>query len=85
MRDRALLGVMVYTFARVSAVLELDVGDYFQVGRRMWFRFTEKGGRHHEMPAHHTLWSTTWRRIGRGSNLTRWGADSAVGPSVTRS
>ena len=63
---------MVYTFARVSAVLELDVGDYFQVGRRMWFRFTEKDGRHHEMPAHHTLWSTTWRRIGRGSNLTRW-------------
>ena len=54
-RDRALLGTMVYTFARVSAVLALDVEDYFQVGRRMVFRFTEKGGRHHEMPAHHTL------------------------------
>ncbi len=54
-RDRALLGVMVYTFARISAVLALDVGDYYQVGRRMMFRFLEKGGRHHEMPAHHTL------------------------------
>ena len=54
-RDRALLGVMVYTFARISAVLALELGDYYQVGRRMMFRFTEKGGRHHEMPAHHTL------------------------------
>lgn len=55
LRDRALLGVMTYTFARISAVLTLDVTDYFQVGRRMVFRFTEKGGLHHEMPAHHTL------------------------------
>ena len=54
-RDRAILGVMVYTFARISAVLALDLEDYFQVGRKMVFRFLEKGGRHHEMPAHHTL------------------------------
>ena len=54
-RDRALLGVMVYTFARISAVLALDLSDYYQVGRRMMFRFTEKGGRHHEMLTHHTL------------------------------
>ncbi|MGE3563035.1 MAG: tyrosine-type recombinase/integrase [Phycisphaerales bacterium] len=54
LRDRALLGVMVYTFARVSAVTGLDVSDYYQVGRRMMIRLTEKGGRHHEMPAHHT-------------------------------
>lgn len=54
LRDRALLGVMVYTFARVSAVTGLDVPDYYQVGRRMMIRLTEKGGRHHEMPAHHT-------------------------------
>ena len=54
LRDRALLGVMVYTFARIGGVLALDLADYFQVGRRMMFRFAEKGGRHHEMPAHHT-------------------------------
>ncbi|MGD9693606.1 MAG: tyrosine-type recombinase/integrase [Phycisphaerales bacterium] len=54
LRDRALLGVMVYTFARVSAVTGLDVPDYYQAGRRMIIRLTEKGGRHHEMPAHHT-------------------------------
>ena len=55
LRDRALLGVMTYTFARISAVLALDIEDYYQVGKRMVFRFHEKGGRHHEMPAHHTL------------------------------
>lgn len=54
LRDRALLGVMVYTFARIGAVLALDAGDYYQNGRRMMFRFAEKGGRHHEMPGHHT-------------------------------
>ncbi len=48
------MGVMVYTFARISAVCALDVRDYYQVGRRMNFRFQEKGGRHHVMPAHHT-------------------------------
>lgn len=54
-RDRALLGVMVYTFARVSAVCGLDVDDYYQNGRRMMIRLTEKGGRHHDMPAHHSV------------------------------
>jgi len=37
-RDRALLGVMTYTFARIFEVLALDVSDYYQVGRRMVFR-----------------------------------------------
>ncbi len=55
LRDRALLGTMVYTFARVSAVVGLDLGDYYQVGRRMMFRFEEKGGREQQMPAHHTV------------------------------
>jgi integrase len=31
---RALIGVMVYTFARVGAVLQMNVGDYFSQGRR---------------------------------------------------
>ncbi len=53
-RDRALLGVMVYTFGRISAVLGLDIEDYYQVGRTMKIRLMEKGGKHHEMPAHHT-------------------------------
>jgi site-specific recombinase XerD len=53
MRDRALIGVMVFSFARVSAVIGMNVSDYYPQGRRMWFRLHEKGGKHHEVPAHH--------------------------------
>lgn len=53
LRDRALIAVMVYSFARVSAVVGMNVADYFPQGRRMWFRLSEKGGKHHEVPAHH--------------------------------
>ena len=52
-RDRALIAVMVYSFARVSATLGMNVEDCFQQGRRMWFRLHEKGGKHHDVPAHH--------------------------------
>jgi site-specific recombinase XerD len=50
LRDRALIGVMIYTFARVSAVLSMNVADYFSQGRRGWLRFHEKGGKEHEAP-----------------------------------
>ena len=53
LRDRALIGVMVYSFARVGAVVGMDVADYFQEGKRWWFRLHEKGGKEHEVPAHH--------------------------------
>jgi integrase len=55
LRDRALIGVMVYTFARVNAVLEMKVRDYFIQGRRGWVRLHEKGGKEHEVPCHHNL------------------------------
>lgn len=52
-RDRAIIGVMVYSFARVGAVVGMNVEDYFQQGKRWWFRLHEKGGKRHEVPAHH--------------------------------
>jgi integrase/recombinase XerD len=55
LRDHALLAVMGYTFARVSAVVTLRVEDYFQQGRRSWVRLHEKGGKRHEVPCHHSL------------------------------
>ncbi len=55
LRDRALIGVMVYTFARVNAVLEMKVRDYYVQGRRGWVRLHEKGGKVHQMPCHHNL------------------------------
>jgi site-specific recombinase XerD len=50
LRDRALISVMIYTFARVGAVLQMNVGDYFSQGRRGWIRLHEKGGKEHEAP-----------------------------------
>jgi integrase len=55
MCDRALIGVMVYSFARVNAVLAMKVKDYFIQGRRGWVRLHEKGGKGHEVPCHHML------------------------------
>jgi site-specific recombinase XerD len=55
LRDRALIGVMVYSFARISAVVAMEVEDYFSNGKRWWLRLHEKGGKRHEMPAHHKL------------------------------
>ena len=55
LRDRAIIGVMVYSFARVSAALAMDRGDVFPMHHRLWLRLTEKGGKHHEMPCHHNL------------------------------
>lgn len=55
LRDRALIGLMIYSFARVGAALAMKREDLFVQGRRLWLRFHEKGGKRHEMPCHHLL------------------------------
>ena len=55
LRDRALIGVMVYSFARIGAALAMRVEDAFVQRRRLWLRLHEKGGKLHEMPCHHIL------------------------------
>ena len=55
LRDRALIGLMVYTFARVGAAISMKVEDFYVQGRRGWVRLHEKGGKEHEMPTHHNL------------------------------
>lgn len=55
LRDRALIGLMVYSFARVGAALAMNIEDVFSQGRRLWVRLFEKGGQVHEMPCHHAL------------------------------
>ena len=55
LRDRALIGLMTYSFARVGAVLKMKVKDYFVQGRRGHVRLHEKGGKEHEVPCHHNL------------------------------
>lgn len=55
LRDRALIGLLVYTFARVGAVVKMRVEDVYTQSRRSWVRLHEKGGKRHEMPCHHRL------------------------------
>ena len=53
LRDRALVSVMRYSFARVSAVIGMRRQDYFRQERQGWLRLHEKGGTRHDVPAHH--------------------------------
>jgi hypothetical protein len=46
---------MLYSFARVSAVLKPKVDDYYHNGARRRLKLHEKGGKEHEMPVHHLL------------------------------
>jgi site-specific recombinase XerD len=53
-RDKAIIAMMIFTFARVSAVMNLNAGDVYQVGRHLKVMYREKGGQQHEMPLHHS-------------------------------
>ena len=55
LRDRALIGLMVFSFARIGAAVGMKVEDVYVQARRLWVRLHEKGGKVHEMPCHHTL------------------------------
>jgi site-specific recombinase XerD len=55
LRDRALIALMGYTFARVGAVVQMKVEDYYIQKRRGWVRLHEKGGKVNELPCHHNL------------------------------
>ena len=59
LRDRALIAVMTYAFARVSAALAMQVEDYYTQGHRSYFRLHEKGGKFLVVPAHHTAQAYT--------------------------
>jgi integrase/recombinase XerD len=60
LRDKAIrfswgIGVMAYTFARVSAACRLRVSDYLDLGRQTFIRVQEKGGVEREIPCHPNL------------------------------
>src|SRR5580704_2716013 len=55
LRDRAIIAVMTYTFARVGAVVALTAEDYYSQKKRWWLRLHEKNGKLNEMPCHHKL------------------------------
>ena len=55
LRDRALISLMAYSFARIAAALGMKVEDVFTQNRRLRLRLREKGGKDHAMPCHHNL------------------------------
>jgi integrase/recombinase XerD len=55
LRDRALIALMGYTFARVGAAVSMKVEDYYVQKRRGWVRLHEKGGKVNELPCRHNL------------------------------
>ena len=55
LRDRALIGTMLYTFGRVGAVIAMDVEDYRFSNHQRSFLLHEKGGKEHQVPAHHKI------------------------------
>ena len=44
---------MLYSVARVSAVIGMRRQDYFRQECQGWLRLHEKGGKRHDVPAHH--------------------------------
>src|SRR5712671_6256583 len=55
LRYRALIGLMVYSFARIGAALGMAAEDVYTHNRHLWVRLREKGGKRHAMPCHHNL------------------------------
>jgi site-specific recombinase XerD len=55
LRDRALIAVLTYSFARIGAALAMRVADIRAQGAGWELRLQEKGGRQHAMPCHHAL------------------------------
>jgi integrase len=55
LRDKAIIAAMVFSFARISALLAMKVEDYVCAGRRASLRLHEKGGKHTLVPVHPAL------------------------------
>src|SRR3954470_13477605 len=55
LRDRALIGTLLFTTARIGAALRCKVGDYYREGYGRMLCLREKGGKEHRVPVHHQL------------------------------
>ena len=82
LRDRALIGIMAYSFARVSAVVSMRVEDYYSAGRRWWVRLHEKGGKRHEMPCHHNQEASLDAYLQRPRSSKRRSLPSSARPAA---
>lgn len=55
LRDRAVIGILIYTAVRVGAVAQLRRGDFYESADQHFLRFREKRGKSREIPVRHDL------------------------------
>lgn len=55
LRDRALIGTLTYSFARIGAALKMKIEDVRPQGAGWEILLHEKGGKEHTMACHHEL------------------------------
>jgi hypothetical protein len=59
LRDRALLGILAYTFARIGAVVNLKVEDYYPSGNGFCSALKRKEAKRRSFPCT-TSWKSSW-------------------------
>jgi integrase len=55
LRDRLLIALMLYTFARISVALKMRLRDVYSQDGRWWVRLHEKDGKSHVVPCNYNL------------------------------
>ena len=55
LHECTLIGLMVYSFARIGTAVGVLIEDVDTHNRRLWVRLREKGGKRQAMPCHHNL------------------------------
>ena len=55
LRDRALIALIVFSFARVGAAVAMKIEDVYIQDKQTWIRLKEKGGKRHELPCSQML------------------------------
>jgi site-specific recombinase XerD len=55
LRDRALIALISYTFARIGAAVAMKIEAYYVQKSRGWVPLHEKGGKGTELPCHHNF------------------------------
>jgi site-specific recombinase XerC len=83
LRDRALIGIMVFSFARIGGVLGMKVEDVYTQNCWLWVQLREKGSKAHAMPCHHKL-ETYLSAYIDGAGLTG-DPKGPLGPTIGRS
>lgn len=55
LRDRALIALMIFSFARVGAAISMRVRDFQDEGGEAFLVLHEKGGKERRLPCHHRI------------------------------